>query len=334
MNTTSKIPLFVIFLVIIFILVIVIILSSYGSSEKPIEKPVLKLKPKKEKKIVFGDSTVSTIPTKKESDSLCFEFSDLTHNISYLFGSEFDNSSISIYKEVNDEYIFLKSNVYSGNQGFVISSNPLNVNASYFQLGTKLDLENIRYNCIYLDENTKYKIIVNNTISTIYKVYRFRINYSIQKSFPPLQKTFSNSFGLSEYDLEYIIRKNYPNVKTRCSLHRLYLKQWEFNENGDFLLVYLRNKYNFIIKDTTNGNNWKSEEKKDKEYELQYEIIQSPNLLIENLDETINIKTFNSELVEFLNTPITLYDQFLHGKKMNKIDIRNRISNKILIFKI
>ena len=166
MDITKKVPLFVIFIVIIFILVIVIILSSLGSSEKPIEKAVPKIKVKKEKKIKFSDTNITAVPLTKESDSLCFEFNDLTHDITYIFGSEFDNSSISIYKhlssdlnsDLESEYELIQTNVYSGNQGFVISSNTLNVNASYFQLGTKLDLENIKYNCIFLDSDLDSKL--------------------------------------------------------------------------------------------------------------------------------------------------------------------------------
>jgi len=333
MDKSSKIPLFVIFLVIIFVIVVVIILSSYGSSEKTIEKPALKIKSKKEKKITFNDINVSPVHVKKESDSLTFEFSDLTHDITYIFGSEFDNSSISIYKEIDDKYTLVSTNVYSGNHGFVLSSNPLNVNASYFQLGTKLDLENIKYNCIYLEQNYKYKVITNNIISSIYKAYRFTINYKIKKSDNIIKKSLQHSFGLSEYDLEHKIKFDNPNIKERFPLTRLCLKQWEFKKEGTFLLSYITNRYNFVIKNKTNGNEWKSE-KTSNEYNLHYEIIHNPDLLVKNLDETINSKTFNTELIGFLNTPFTLYDHFLHGPKVKKVDVLNRISNKILIFSL
>jgi len=345
MNITKKVPLFVIFIVIIFILVIVIVLSSLGSSEKNVEKAMPKLKVKKEKKIKFSDINITAVPITKESDSLCFEFTDLTHDITYIFGSEFDNSSISIYKKnslsQDSDFELIQTNVYSGNQGFVISSNPLNVNASYFQLGTKLDLENIKYNCIYLDSNqdqSVYKVVVNNVTNSLYKVYRFTINYPIQKSIINTTKNFNNKIGLSEYDLEHKIKHDMNlaglEVKERMSLSRLGFKEWEFSGSGKYVIAYLVNKYNFTIQDKQSDKLWSSNEEKDKSPSLEYEIVQNPNLIIKNLDENINPKNFNSDIIDFVNTPFTLYNHFLHGPKKKTVDIVNRISNKILIYSL
>lgn len=351
MNITKKVPLFVIFIVIIFILVIVIILSSLGSSEKLVQKTLPKLKVKKQKKITFSNVNITAVPITKESDSLCFEFNDLTHDITYIFGSEFDNSSISIYKKENfsQKYELIQTNVYSGNHGFVISSNPLNVNASYFQLGTKLDLENIKYNCIYLDskvsgpgecpkDQSSYKVVVNNVINSLYKVYRFTINYPIQKSMITKTKNFNNRIGLSEYDLEHKIKNDLElkglQIKERMTLSRLGFKEWEFSKSGDYILVYLTNKYNFTIQDKQSGKIWSSKEEKDKDPSLEYEVIQDPSLLIKNLDENINSKSFNSDIIDFVNTPFTLYNHFLHGPKKKAVDIINKISNKILIYSL
>jgi hypothetical protein len=337
MDITKKVPLFVIFIVIIFILVIVILLSSLGSSEKSVEKVVPKIKLKKDKKITFSNINITPVNTKKELDSLCFEFQDLTHDISYIFGSEFDNSSVSIYKILSEDSLFF-TNVYSGNHGFVLSSNPLNVNASYFQLGTKLTLENIKYNCIYLEPNTKYKVVVNNVISSSYKVYRFTINYDIRKKSVNPSITKNLKLGLSEYDLEHKIKKDLDikglQIQQRMMFTRLGFKEWEFSKNGSYVLVFLKNKYNFVIKDRNSGVEWKSNTTKDGLYELEYLVLENPNLLIKNLDENLKPSSFNSDFVEFVNTPFTLYDHFLHGPKSKKVDIINKISNKILIYSL
>jgi hypothetical protein len=344
MDITKKVPLFVIFIVIIFILVIVILLSSLGSSEKAIEKTSKKIKTKKDKKITFSNINITPVHTKKELDSLCFEFQDLTHDISYIFGSEFDNSTISIYKKENlsqdslSEESLIFTNVYSGNHGFVLSSNPLNVNSSYFHLGTKLNLENIKYNCIYLEPNVKYKVIVNNVINSLYKIYRFTINYDIRKIFvnPSISKNLK--LGLSEYDLEHKIKKDLDlkglKVQQRMTFNRLGFKEWEFSKDGTYVLVFLKNKYNFIIKDRNSGFEWKSNPIKDSLYQLEYQVLENPNLLIKNLDENLNPSSFNSDFIEFINTPFTLYDHFLHGPKNKKVDIINKVSNKILIYSL
>jgi hypothetical protein len=352
MDISKKVPLFVIFIAIIFILIIVVILSSLGSSENPVEKTLPKLKVKKKKKISFSNINITSVPITKESDSLCFEFNDLTHDITYIFGSEFDNSSISIYKKnsfsQDSDFELVQTNVYSGNHGFVISSNPLNVNASYFQLGTRLDLENIKYNCIFLDsdldsknqnlnqEKSVYKVVVNNVVNSLYKVYRFTINYPIQKSVITKSKNSNSTvLGLSEYDLEYKIKHNNPlglQVKQRMVLSKLGFKEWEFSKPGKYLLIFLKNKYNFIIQDKQSGNSWNSSMIKNELPSLEYEIIENPNLVIKNLDENIHPKSFNSDIIEFVNTPFTLYNHFLHGPKKKAVDVINRISNKILIY--
>lgn len=354
MDITKKVPLFIIFIVIIFILVLVVILSSLGSSEKAVEKVTPKIKTKAEKKITFSDINLTPVHVSKESDSLCFEFNDLCHDISYIFGSEFDNSVVSIYRinKINSEnsensenddssqnsqnlYELFYTNVYSGNYGFVLSSNPYNVNASYFQLGTKLDLQNIKYKCIYLDQATRYKVVVNNVINSVYKVYRFTINYDIRETNSPKNiSPKSLSLGLSEYDLEYKIKTNYPNSKERIALSRLDYKKWEFSKSGTYLLAFLKNKYNFSIKDKNSGKEWSSNSKNYLNPEIEYEVIEDPNLIITNLDENIHPKSFNSDFVQFVNTPFTLYDHFLYGPKRKKVDVINKISNKILIYKL
>lgn len=341
----NKVPLFIIFIVIIFILVLVILLSSIGSSNSEDTKTKVLSKPVKKnvKKVAFNNVNIQSLVVTKESDCLCFTFDDLNKDISYIFGSEMDNSTVSIYRissmnknSESDSDSLLDSEIlytkdFSGNQGFVLSSNTLNVNASYFQLGTKLNLQNIKYNCIYLETGYKYKVCVNNSPSQIFKVYRFTINYSIRESKPSILKNTKSLLGLSEYDLEKKIKSEYP-VGVRNPLQRLAVKQWYFKKEGKFLIAYLNGKYNFIIKNNKNKEEFKSISKSN--LNLNYIILENPDLLITNLDENINHKTFNHDFLEFINTPFTMYDHFLNGPKRKKVDVINKISNKILIFSL
>jgi hypothetical protein len=341
----NKVPLFIIFIAILFILVLVILLSSIGSSNPEVTKG--KVLHKSVKKVKFNNVNIHALAVTKESDCLCFTFDDLSKDISYIFGSEMDNSIVSVYRIVSEDslqenLIFTKE--YSGNQGFVLSSNPLNINASYFQLGTKLDLQTIKYNCIYLESGYKYKVCVNNSPSQIFKVYRFTINYSIRESKASSLNFGKNLIGLSEYDLEKKIKLEYPNIGDRNKLQRLAVKQWSFKKEGKFLIAYLKDKYNFTIKNNKNGEEWKSENKLSlgssklnsvsKNPTLNYVILENPDLLITNLDENLNQKSFNDDFLEFINTPFTMYDHFLNGPKRKKVDVINKISNKILVFKI
>jgi hypothetical protein len=327
----EKVPLFVIIAVIIFIIVIVIVLSSLEVKDQTVKQ--VKTRSKTSKKITFNDVNISAINIEKISDSLVFEVNDLSSNISYIFGSEFDNSSVSIYKETSENnFELLYSKVYTGNHGIVLSSNALNVNASYFQIGTKLKLENTKYNTISLLSNCKYRVAVNNCTLNFFKVYRYTINYPIQ------QKDISeykgeNIFGLSEYDLEFLAKNIYPDIQERVLLKRDSKELWKFNEQGDYVLFYIKNLHNLKI---TNDNSEEIIISKDvsKSPFLEKVILKNPNITIKNLDENIPIKNFNSDFVLFINTPFSLYDHFLYGPKHQKVDIVNRISNKILLFKI
>jgi hypothetical protein len=332
----GKVPLFVIIAVIIFILVIVIVLSSLEVKDQTVKQ--VKTRSKISKKVTFNDVNISAINIEKISDSLVFEFNDLSSNISYIFGSEFDNSSISVYKEISEnKFELLYSKVYTGNNGIVLSSNALNVNASYFQIGTKLKLENTKYNTIPLLSNCRYKVAVNNCTSNLFKVYRYTINYSIQQKDIPEYKG-ENIFGLSEYDLEFLAKSIYPDIQERVLLKRNSKELWKFNEQGDYVLFYIKNLYNFKITDELSydgiSNEILSSKDMSKSPVLEKVILKNPNLTIKNLDENIPIKNFNSDFILFINTPFSLYDHFLYGPKHQKDYIVNRISNKILIFKI
>lgn len=334
----EKVPLFVIIAVIIFIIVIVIILSSLEVKDQTVKD--IKLKSTKKnisKKVTFNDINISAINIEKISDSLVFEFNDLSPNISYIFGSNFDNSSISVYKETSENnFELLYSKVYTGNNGIVLSSNALNVNSSYFQIGTKLKLENTKYHTIPLLKNCKYRVAVNNCTSNFFKVYRYTINYPIQQK-DILEYKSENVFGLSEYDLEFLAKNIYPDIQERVLLKRDSKELWKFNESGDYVLFYIKNLNNFKITDSNSEGFQKeilSSKDKSKLPVLEKIILKNPNLTIKNLDENIPIKNFNSDFVLFINTPFSLYDHFLHGPKHQKVDIVNRISNKILLFKI
>ena len=343
----KKVPLILIFAVIIFILILVVVLSSYSSKEiVPLkeERKILELKRSKpSKKVTFNDVNVTLLALNKESDCLCFEFDDVSKNISYIFGSEFDNSSVSVYKifdssSSNPESKILFTNVYSGNQGFVLSSNPLNVNASYFQIASKVNLENMKYNFINLEPGYTYKVCVNNCSQQNFKAYRFTINYKIQeKAFTLKPKNSRNnaslSFGLSEYDLEYKIKNEYPDIDERVHLEKIGIKKWRFKKNGKYVIAYLKNKYNFILENKNNGEEWSSK-KTDSPYELEYQIVEDPDILITNLDENLDHKTFNDDILEFIKTPFTMYNHFLNGPKKKKVDVINKISNKILVFSL
>lgn len=330
----EKVPLFVIIAVIIFIIVIVIVLSSLEVKDQTVKEFKPRIGKKNiSKKVTFNDVNISAINIEKISDSLVFEFNDLSPNISYIFGSNFDNSSVSVYKETSDnEFTLLYSKVYTGNHGIVLSSNALNVNSSYFQIGTKLKLENTKYHTIPLLQNCKYRVAVNNCTSNLFKVYRYTINYPIQRK-DMLESKDENVFGLSEYDLEFLSKKLYPGIQERVPVKRDSKETWKFKDDGDYVLFYIKNLHNLKILEGT-SDEILSSKNISKPPLLERVILKNPNLTIKNLDENVPIKNFNSDFVLFINTPFSLYDHFLHGPKHQKVDIVNRISNKILLFKI
>ena len=361
----TKIPIYVIILVIIFILVFVVILASIGSDNKSLEKaPYYK---KKESKEISNQILIESYPIKNESDSFVIIIDSIAPNETYIFGGPMQSSSVSIYKKVQgesspsseeeenldkDSYTLISSNVYSGNQGFAVTSNSAIVNACYYQIGKKIPMENTKYNYIPLQENdTNIKIVVNNILYEDFEVYKCKFNYEIpikyiSKSLNTIKtKMLVTPFGLSEYDLEVnarneakLLNKNLgQRVHLQRSLQNKVLKKnngriWKFNGIGNYMVFYVQGKYSFTIEDSY--NNIKIENTRDSTLSLQHFIVQDPRLEIYNHDENIPIKNFHKDIGNLMNIPVSLYKHFVHGKKREKIDVWNRIHNKILIYKI
>jgi hypothetical protein len=362
---STKIPIYVIILVIIFILVFIVILASIGSNNKAVEKaPYYK---KKEIKEISNQILIESYPIKNESDSFTITIDSVDPNEAYIFGGPMQNSSVSVYKKVylessnqgepseeqnldQDSYVLLSSKLYSGNQGFAVTSNSAIVNASYYQIGKKISMENTKYNYISLQEgDTNIKIIVNNILYEDFEVYKCKFGYEIPIKYISKTlnkaKTLVTPFGLSEYDLEIKAKDEAKLLNKflgqRANLERSFQKKvlktqndriWKFNGIGNYMVFYVQGKYSFTIEDSY--NNTKIENTKDGVLSLQHFIVQDPRLEIYNHDENIPIKNFHKDIGNLMNIPVSLYKHFVHGKKREKIDIWNRIHNKILIYKI
>jgi len=354
LNTNSKIPLYIIIAVIIFILIFVVILASIGSNEKK-EVKVPYYKETKSKNILSKNSfeennnkvLISSYVHSKVSDSFIVDIKTLNENESYIFGGPMQSSSVSVYKKnmLNDEYELTYTKVYYGNQGFVISSNLNIVNPSFYQIGKKINLESIRYNFIPASPNDEIRIAVNNIGYEDFKVYKCNFNDNIlYKPIEKFPKSLSN-FGLSEYDIEKQCKDkckdlglDLENIK-KMNLSRSFGKKdkniWSFNGVGDFIVFYVKNIYSFEIKDLYNNINIKEQGSKDlNNGKLIYFKITDPRLTIENLDENIPRKSFNDDIVNLMNAPVSFYKHFMYGKRKEKVDIWNRIQNKIFIYKI
>jgi hypothetical protein len=341
----QKIPLYIIIIVIIFILVFVVILASIGSNEKTVEK---KAYYKKETKVISAKDnssfSISAYPYSKSSDSFIIDIENPNSNESYIFGGPMQYSTVSIYRK--NELIYTK--VFSGNKGFVVCSNLNLVNPSYYQIGKKLDLENLRYNFIpylYDNENSALKVVVNNIGYEDFKVYKCIFKYDIPyKQVEKFPKSLSK-LGLSEYDIEQKCKNiifsdnNMTADIKRFNLTRSFNKKgdntWKFNSVGEYIVFYIKDLYNFNINDSYNNINLEVRGNKDLQNgNLGYFRIIDPRLEIVNLDENIPNKSFNDDVISLMNTPVSFYKHFMYGKKKEKVDIWNRIQNKIFIYKI
>jgi hypothetical protein len=363
----TKIPIYVIILVIIFILVFIVILASIGSNNKSVEKaPYYKKKIVKE---LTNQILIESYPIKNESDSFVITIDSIASNEAYIFGGPMQNSSVSVYKKVLNEpssedeenliqeslnkdslesYVLLSSNVYSEHQGFAVTSNSAIVNGCYYQIGKKIPMENTKYNYIPLQEgDTNIKIVINNILYEDFEIYKCKFNYEIpiKNTSKALGKTLVTPFGLSEYDLE-VKAKDEAKLLNKVLGKRVHLQRsfqnkvlkknngriWKFNGIGSYIVFYVKGKYSFSIQDSYNNLN--VENTRDSTLSLQYFIVQDPRLEIYNYDENIPIKNFHKDIGNLMNMPVTLYNHFVNGKKREKIDIWNRIHNKILIFKL
>ncbi len=346
----TKIPIYVIILVIIFILVFVVILASIGSNTKSVEKvPYYK---KKEIKEMANQILIESYPIKNESDSFVISIDSIEPNEAYIFGGPMQSSSVSIYKKNLDdsEESLIYSKMFSDNQGFAITTNSAIVNASYYQIGKKIPMENTKYNYIPLQEgDTNIKIVVNNILYEDFEVYKCKFDYTIPIKYVSKPKNNELIFGLSEYDLELKARelfKNYEFSLDKTLSKRVHLQRsfqnkvvknknnrvWNYSGIGNYIVFYVKGMYSFTIEDSY--NNIKIDNTKDSVLSLEYFTVQDPRLEIKNHDENIPIKNFHKDIGNLMNMPISLYNHFVHGKKREKIDIWNRIHNKILIYKI
>lgn len=365
-QTFGKIPLYIIIAVIIFILIFVVILASIGSNEKTMEKkPYYKKETKLNKKDISLDKSskkdlnnfgakgivISSYAHSKVSDSFVIDIDNVNPNESYIFGGPMQYSSVSVYvkdQNIQDLYTLLNTKVYSGNKGFAICSNINLVNPSYYQIGKKIDLENLRYNFIPFIDYSSIRIVVNNIGYEDFKVYKCTFNYDIpHKKIDKIPKSLS-TFGLSEYDIEQACKniiktqnmESSENILSRFNLTRTFNKKestnvWKYNSVGDFVLFYVKGIYNFSIKDSYNNIDIIEKGNKDLENgSLGYFKITDPRLEIINLDENIPSKSFNDDVINLMNAPVSFYKHFMYGKKKEKVDIWNRIQNKIFIYKI
>jgi len=350
MSSNQKVPFVIILLVIFFVLVLVIILASYTSKSSTISKGV---EGKKLSKELVSYSTQKNIPLQKniavsplqlnhQSDSFLMTFDSLSPNESIIFGGNMQYSSVSVYK--ND--VLSYSKVFSGNQGFVVSSNLHNVNGSYFQIGKRIQIENIQYNCIKIyPEDEKIEIAVNNVSHSDFKAYKCEFQYLIREEpFIKSKSIFKSLFGISEYDLEKASQSNLKELFPTNSFERMFLTRhfdkkkrtyWTFQGIGTYALFYVKGIYSFEITDTINQIQIRENGNRDvNNGSFGYQIIQDPKIQIYNSDENIPTKNFNSDLVKLIHTPVSLYEQFVYGKKVIFVDIWNRIHNKIILWKI
>lgn len=333
----KKVPFYVIVIVIILILIGIVVIASYTSKEDGSTKSKLYLS-KKSADLNRKDIYVHPVKPYHQIDSFVFEIDSLRPEESYILGGPMQDSTVSIYS--NENLIYTK--VFSGNHGFVITKNNQLVNASYFQIGKKFELENIKYHCIPILENEdNLKIAVNNLTNHELKIYKCEFNYSIFTNFFTSRKNVE-SIGLSEYDLDKLIRSKY-NVKEKAVLIRIKSKtertNWTFSGKGKFLLVYVKGLYDFKIKDSNNKLLIQENKNINNLNQIKTDSIEAielndPELVIENLNETIPIKSLNSDLLNLMKTPISLFNHFVKGKNRKLIDIWNQINNKIFVYKV
>jgi hypothetical protein len=349
----DKVPLVIIIAVVIFILIFVVVIASYTDSSNDTKTLPYNYKPVKSNPLA-SNIQIQNLSPYRESDSLITEFSSLNDNESIIFGGSLNYSNVSIYK--NDNLIYTK--LFSGNNGFVVSNNQQNINASFFQIGKKIELENIKYSYIPIDtidpEKDKFRIVVSSVSSENFKIFKCSFNYNIliDKTQKNYIKTLNQPFGISEYDIEKYILKNSENSNMeKYLINRSFDKKnkrvWEFCGEGTFLVYYVKGLYSYTITDNKNNINILEQNTVDKSsirtlnsyiengnVSIESFYITNPCLQITNLDENIPEKNINSDLISLLNTPMEFYKHFLYGKKNISIDIWNRMHNKILIFKV
>ena len=354
-QSSKKIPLYIIIIVIIFILVFVVILASLGSNEKTIVKAPYYKKELKNKKSMYDNSiVVSSYGHSKVSDSFVIEIpGNINNHESYIFGGPMQYSTVSVYKKTSDsEESLLSSHVFNGNQGFVICSNLNIVNSSYYQIGKKINLENTRYNFIPItqdlvqsDDTSTFKIIVNNIGYEDFKVYKCMFNYDLSHNPINKNKQALSNFGLSEYDIEKLCQEKLKLLDQnidgkKVNLLRTFNKKkenrvWRYDAIGNYVVFYVKGIYSFEIKDSYNNIHILEQGTKDLQNgSLEFFRVTDPRLLITNLDENIPHKSFNDDVVSLMNAPVSFYKHFVYGKKKERVDIWNRIQNKIFVYKI
>ena len=356
----DKVPLVIIIAVVIFILIFIVVIASYEDSSESTK--ILPYSYKKQKSNPLASNTqLKYIIPGRHLDALVTEFKDLTNKESIIFGGNMRYSNVSIYK--NDILVYTK--LFSGSNGFVISTNQQNVNASFFQIGKKIDLENIKYTYIPIDslsDKDSLKIVVSSVSDDTFKIYRCFFDYDLVEDNVKIHnKSLNIPFGISEYDLEkYIISKhnnlldNFQTVPMQKypiqrSIDKKNKRRWEFYGTGNYIVYYIKGLYSYSIVDQKNNINITQNTLHNESFKTSLRSINShiennkvslesfyitdPNLIIENFDENIPEKNLNSDLISLLNTPVEFYRHFVYGKKNIPIDIWNRIQNKIMIFK-
>jgi hypothetical protein len=351
----GKIPIYIIIIVIILILIFVVVIASYEDNSDKVKNKRLEIK--KVENNPWGinsntkNTTVQKINTSKELDASIFEFDSNTLNYkeSFIFGGHMQYSSVSIYK--NEVLVYNK--VFSGNCGLVISNNLQNVNASFFQIGKRINLENTKYEYIpitFNDENVK--VAINNVDSVEFKVFKCIFDYDIipGKSLDlslKSTKDSNNLFSISEYDLVKQISETSGLNLSRVYPQRSFDKNqnWFMNQSGSYVVYYIKGLYSFDIINLKDNSVIHQNNKKSNitvrdlnallsKLELDHFYIEDPNISIINKDENIPKKNLNSDVIKLFNTPMELYNHFIYGKKKIPIDIWNKINNKIFIFKI
>jgi hypothetical protein len=239
LQSSKKIPLYIIILVIIFILIFVVILASLGSNEKTTVKAAYYKKEAKEslqtKSIYDNSINVSSYAHSKVSDSFIVDIPNTLHiNESYIFGGPMQYSTVSVYKKSEDaKESLISTQVFTGNHGFVISSNLNIVNSSYYQIGKKINLENLRYHFIPIKEeleNTEFlRIVVNNIGYEDFKVYKCTFNYDLSYKRIEKFKNSINLFGLSEYDIEKVCQEKIKTINIhKTSFRKRMEKNYHF----------------------------------------------------------------------------------------------------------
>jgi hypothetical protein len=348
----DKVPIVIIILVIIFILIFIVVIASYGDSSSSLK--MIPYTNNKNKPNPLDNKTITNlINTTRESDAHTFVVNNLENNESIIFAATTNFSSVSLYKD--DTLIYTK--LFSGSNGFVISKNLQNVNASFFQIGKKFDLENLKYTYLPVipENDSSLKVIISGVPNDTFRVYKCYFKYDVITEHNSTIKNLIDlpSFGISEYDIIKYIESQQENSEgyEKVLLQRTYDKkqknQWSYKNSGSYIIYYVTGIYSYKIQDK--NNNILIEEKKDidknsvrklnkylenKQISISHFYIENPNLTITNYDENIPEKNINADLVSLLNTPIEFYKHFVYGKKNIPIDIWNRIHNKIFIYKI